>query len=632
MWGSLRLPRAAARDVSMPLPAPGLHRVALLLMAPLLSGTILGCAVRPEAPPAAAAEPSTAQATPAPTAAPVSPTAPAAAPAGSASNATDRPADSIPEVPITGALMYQLMAAELAAQQGELGAAYALYLKLARETSDPRLARRAAELALQGRALNQSIEAAELWRKLAPKSPEANQALALLYASAGRFDDSYAILVGDVQSAASPAAELSRIQRQLARAPDRVGALNLVGRLSQPYLGSADVRLVRAEAAQAAGQATRAAEEARAAVALDPDSGRVALAAAQLIQATDRPGALALLQRQADRPEADAALRLAYARLLVADRQYPQARVQFERLLKADPDNAELVYSLALLSLQGNLRSDARTYLQRYLALVEQRPGDDREVDQAYLYLAQIAEEDRQYADALKWLRRIEGGDEYIPARVREASVLTKMKRVEEARKVLQSTPANSAEERLQLLLAEAQLLRETRRAEDAYKLLSQALAKSPDNIALLYDTAMTAEKLDRIDAMEQQLRRVMELKPDHAHAYNALGYTFADRNMRLPEALKLIEKAHQLAPDDPYILDSLGWVYFRMGDLASARKYLELAYSAKPDAEVAIHLAEVLWASGEQARARALLREVRTKEPGNELLQSTIARLRIGL
>jgi Flp pilus assembly protein TadD len=162
--------------------------------------------------------------------------------------------------------------------------------------------------------------------------------------------------------------------------------------------------------------------------------------------------------------------------------------------------------------------------------------------------------------------------------------------------------------------------------------MLSQALAKAPDNASLLYDTAMAAERTNRIVEMEKHLRRLIELRPDYAHAYNALGYTFADRNTRLPEALQLIEKAHQLSPDDAYILDSLGWVHFRMGEMKRARDYLERAYLAKPEAEVAIHLAEVLWASGDRDGARKLLREVRAQEPGNELLKATIARLRIGL
>lgn len=555
-------------------------------------------------------------------------TAPAPAP-------TDekRPADPIPEVPITGALMYQLLAAELAAQQGELGAAYSIYLKLARDTADPRLARRAAELAIQGRALPQSVEAAQLWHQLAPRSSEAAQALGTMYASTGRFDEAYTVFASELKNAASPPAELARIQRFIARSPDRAGAFGLLDRLAQPYRQDPDVRLVVAAGAQAAGMAPRALEEAKAALALKPDHERAVLITAQLLQPTDRAAALALLQTHAAKPDASRDLRMAYARVLVADRQYPAARREFETMLKAHPDDADLLYSLALLSMQGNLRNEARGYFKRYLALIEGGTGgQDRDPDQAYLYLAQIAEDEKQYNEALGWLRRIEGGDELIPARAREALVLAKMKRMDDARKLLRSTPANTPDERMQLTLAEAQLLRDSQRYDEAFKLLAQSLEKSPDAVPLLYDSAMTAEKLNRIDAMEKQLRRVMELRPEYAHAYNALGYSFADRNVRLPEALQLIEKAHQLAPDDAFILDSLGWVHFRMGNLPMARKYLEMAYAARPDAEVAIHLAEVLWTSGEQARARELLRDVRAQEPGNELLKSTTARLKIAL
>lgn len=604
MWGE-----PACLHASPPFAVPRLSRLSRVLQRlawVAAAAAILGCA------------------TPRTGTAPVQTAAPAAPEAA-------KTADGVPEVPVTSALMYQLMAAELAAQQGELGAAYSIYLKVARETRDPRLARRATELALQGRALPESTQAAELWRELAPTSREASQALALLYASSGRFDDAYGVIAPELKTSATPAQELARLQRQLARVPDRAGGFRLLERLAQPNAGSAEVRLTIAAGAQAAGLNERATAEARAAVALQPDE-RTVLAAMPVLQANDRPAALKAMQSLMARPgNVSPEVRLAYARLLVADKQYPAARGQFELLLKERPDDAELVYSLALLSLQGGLNADARTYLLRYLALMEKAPDDDRDLDQTYLYLAQIAEEERQYGEALKWLRKVEGGDEYVPARVREASVLTKMQRPEEARKLLRAVNASTADERVQVQLAEAQLLRETRRYDEALKLLTQAMEKAPDNVALLYDAAMTAEKLDKIDVMERNLRRVIELRPDYAHAYNALGYSLADRNQRLPEALKLIEKAHELAPDDAYILDSLGWVYYRLGDLDKAQKYLQQAYDAKPEAEVAIHLAEVLWVRGDQARARALLREVRAKEPGNELLKSTVARLRIG-
>lgn len=540
--------------------------------------------------------------------------------------------DATPDVNLSGALLYQLMAAEVAAQRGEIGTAYAVYLKLARDTRDPRLARRATELALQGRALAESLEAARLWHELAPQSSESSQTLAMLEAASGKFDEAYTLFSEQLKAAPQPAEELARIQRALTRAQDRAGAFALLERLAQPYAKTPEVRLVLANGAQAAGMGPRAIEEAKEAVELAPDSERAVLTAAQYMQATDRPGALALLARYVERNPKSSEGRLAYARLLIADKQYDAARTQFGQLLQADPKNPDLVYSMALLSMQGNLRGDARTYLLRYLALLEEPANEEREADGAYLNLAQIAEDEKQYAEALKWLRKIEGGEEYLPARVREASVLAKMQRLDEARKVLKAIKPQTEDERIQLVIAEAQILRDAHRHEESYTLLSQALAKNPDNMSLLYDTAMAAERTNRVPEVEKHLRRVIELKPDYAHAYNALGYTFADRNTRLPEALQLIEKANQLSPDDPYILDSLGWIYFRMGDLKKAREYLERAYNSKPESEVAIHLAEVLWASGDQAGARKLLREVRTQEPTNELLKSTIARLRIGL
>ncbi|MGZ9029889.1 MAG: tetratricopeptide repeat protein [Burkholderiaceae bacterium] len=567
---------------------------------------------------------------------PVATTGEGAAPAKAAPatvvQAAAADADAAPDVNLSGALLYQLMAAEVAAQRGDVGAAYATYLKLARDTRDPRLARRATELALQGRALPESLEAARLWHELAPRSSEASQTVAMLYAAGGKFEESYALFSEQLKAAPQPAEELARIQRALTRSQDRAGAFVLLERLAQPYGKTAEVRLVLANGAQAAGLNARAIEEAKAAVELAPDSERATLTAAQYMQASDRKGALTLLARYLERQPKSTDGRLAYARLLIADKQYDSARGQFERLLQADARNPDLVYSMALLSMQGNQKADARRYLERYLTLLEEPGNEERDADNAYLNLAQLAEEDKQYGEALQWLRKVEGGEEYVPARVREAAVLAKMNKLEEGRKVLRDIKPQSEDERVQLVIAEAQLLRDAKRQEESYAMLAQALGKSPDNLALLYDTAMAAERTNRLVEMEKHLRRVIELKPDYAHAYNALGYTFADRNTRLPEAQQLIEKANQLSPDDPYILDSLGWVYFRMGDLKRALEVLQRAYNAKPEAEVAIHLAEVMWASGDQNGARKLLREVRAQEPGNELLASTVARLKIGL
>jgi tetratricopeptide (TPR) repeat protein len=555
-----------------------------------------------------------------------------------------KPAGAPPDVNLTGPLLFQIMAAEVALQRGDTGAAFATYLSVARATRDARLARRATEIAIGGRAAPQALEAAQLWRELDPTSADAAQAVAALLVANGKYDEAATALAAQIKAAADPVAELARIQRSLARAPDRAAGFALLERLAQPYRDDpqigADVRLTLAGGAHAAGLAPRAIELAESALALRPDFERAALTAAQLMarpegkdEAAGRARALQLLRDFLARNPKAVEARMGYARLLVADAKYDEARAQFAQVLRADERNLDALYALAVLSLETPaLRADARVLFERYLKLLEENPGAERDPDPAYLNLARIAEEEKRYAEALRWLDRVGGGEQYVNARVRRALVLGKMKRVEEGRKVLAETPVASNEERTQVVLAEAQLLREAKRYRDAFDVLAQGLARAPDDAGLLYDAAMAAERLDKLDVMESHLRQLIKLRPDNAHAYNALGYTFADRNIRLQEARELIEKALSLAPDDGYILDSMGWVHFRLGDLPRAREYLERAYKLKPEAEVAAHLGEVMWAQGERESARRLWREYQKKEPDNETLKATLVRLKVKL
>lgn len=561
-----------------------------------------------------------------------------------AEQAPPRPAGSPPDVNLTGPLLFQIMAAEVALQRGDAASAFATYLSVARATRDARLARRATEIAVGGRAAPQALEAAQLWRDLDPASADAAHAVAALLVANGKYDEAATALAAQIKAAADPVAELGRIQRSLARAPDRAAGFALLEKLAQPYRDDpqvgADVRLALAGGAHAAGLTPRAIELAQSALALRPDFERAALTAAQLMARADgkddaagRARALQLLRDFLARNPKAIDARMGYARLLVADAKYDEARAQFAQVVGADERNLDALYALAVLSLETPaLRADARVLFERYLKLLEETPGAERDPDPAYLNLARIAEEEKRYAEALRWLDRIGGGEQYVNARVRRALVLGKMKRVEEGRKVLAETPVASNEERTQIVLAEAQLLRDARRYRDAFDVLTQGLARAPDDAGLLYDAAMAAERLDKLDVMESHLRQLIKLRPDNAHAYNALGYTFADRNIRLPEARELIEKALQLAPDDGYILDSMGWVHFRLGDLARAREYLERAYRLKPEAEVAAHLGEVMWAQGERDAARRLWREYWKKEPDNETLKATLARLKVRL
>jgi len=554
--------------------------------------------------------------------------------------------DALPDVNLTGPLLYQIMAAELALQRGEAGSAFATYMNVARQTRDPRLARRATEIAFGARAPAQALEAAQLWRELAPGSTEATQTLAAILIANGRYQDAAPLLADQIKNAANPIDELARVQRTLARGPDRAGGFLLLETLAQPYrddpMRSAEVHLILASGAHAAGQPQRAVQEARAAVASQPDSERANLMAAQFLARPDgndsvdgRAQALELLQAFLHRRPESTEVRLAYARLLIADDKYPAAREQFADVLKRDATNADALFAMGVLTLDGKPpRTESRGYFERYLKVVETAPGS-RDPDPAYLNLARIAEEERKFDEALKWLERIDDGEQYVPARLRQALVLGKMKRVDEGRKLLAefaAQPGRSEEEKTQAVVTEGQLLREARRYRDSFDVLATALAKSPDNTSLLYDTAMAAERLDRIDVMETHLRRLMQLKPDDAHAFNALGYTFADRNVRLQEARDLVTQALKLSPSDGYILDSMGWVHYRLGDQSRAREYLERAWQSRPEAEVGAHLGEVLWQMGDRDAARRIWREAAATDPDNESLRTTLARLKVRL
>ena len=552
--------------------------------------------------------------------------------------------DGPPEVNLSGALLYQIMAAEVALQRGDTGSAYATYMSVARQTKDFRLARRAAEIALGARALPQALEATQYWFQLAPQSGEAAQATAMLLVASGRYDEALEPLSTQIKLSADPGAELARVQQLLARSPDRAAGMRLFEQLAKPLLAdpktAADAHLALARAAQLAGDRERAAREVRAALEARPDDERAVTQAAQWLAAPDgkeepagRKQALALLEGFVKRNPESVDARMTYGRLLIADNQLAPARAQFDEVIKRTPQSLDALYALGVLSMdRTQTRPDARSYFERYLQALETQPDNQRSPDPAYLNLARLAEEDKRYDDAIQWLDRVDDGPQFLNARIRKALLLGKMKRVDEGRRLLADTTPENAEERSQIIVAGGQLLREAKRYRESFDFLSAALARVPDDPALLYDTAMAAEKVDRIEVMETHLRRLMTLRPDDAQAYNALGYTFADRNERLGEARDLIARALKIAPDDAYILDSMGWVHFRLGELPQARSHLERAFEMRPEAEVAAHFGEVLWTMGDRERAREVWRVGVKQDDTNDTLRETLRRFKVKL
>jgi tetratricopeptide (TPR) repeat protein len=530
----------------------------------------------------------------------------------------------LPNQDLTEAVLYEYLIAEIAGQRGSIGLSAQAYADLAKRTRDPRIARRATEIALYARMPNAAIDAAQIWYETEPASMQALQTLTSLLINAKRHKEAMPylqkVLAADGSSAADGFLQLSRL---LANNQDKALSLTLVQQLAQPYPKLAQAHFAVAQAAAAAEQRELALAEARTASELKPDWEPAVLLEAQLLQRQSAALALRRLATFLDRYPKAKDVRMSYARVLVTERRYPEARAEFQTLSKDFPDNVEVVFAVGVLSLQLQDYALAEANFKRLMVLPY------REKNTLRMYLGQIAEEQKNYPDALRWYEEVTSGEQYLQAQTRYALVLNKQGKLDAARAYLRQVEADTSQARAQLLLTEAQMLRDVNRTREAFDLIAGALESMPDQPELLYDYAMLAEKLDRVDLLEINLKKLISLQPDHAHAYNALGYSLADRNLRLPEAQALLEKALQLAPDDPFIIDSMGWLLYRTGNSKQALEYLRKAYVARPDPEIAAHLGEVLWVSGERAEAEKIWFEAVKKTPGNEALNSTVKRFK---
>lgn len=543
-----------------------------------------------------------------------------------------KPEENLPDVALTEDIMVKILAAEIAYQRDDWQFAYVTLLGLAQQTRDPRLTRRAAEIALAAKRPSEALAAIRLWHELAPDSEQATQYFLGFIVLSDNLDEAQPIFAERLQQArpAARGAMIMQIQRTLARARDKQAALPMLEALVTPYLALPEAHLALAQAAFSSGDGERAVREAQLALEAKPDSE---LAILTLVQVSpDKPAAARALAAFLTRYPKAREARIAYARVLTEQKQYQQARAEFATLLKSDPKDLTTLFALGILSTQIDDYKAAERYLTSYIQILTANPDEGRDPTQALLLLAQIAQERKDTDAALKWLAQIEPGPAYVGAQIRRAQLVAGRGDIDQARRMLAEIPTDGEREQTQVVLAEGQILRDAGRVTDAYAVLQNAVQHAPDNTDLLYDYAMLAEKLDRLDVMESTLRKIMELAPKNQHAYNALGYSLAERNLRLPEALQLIEKALQLAPEDPFILDSMGWVQYRLGKLKEAEEYLRRAYALQPDAEIGVHLGEVLWVKGQRDDAQRLWRDARNKDPQNDALKSTLARLQVHL
>ncbi|MCK9282958.1 MAG: tetratricopeptide repeat protein [Rhodocyclaceae bacterium] len=535
------------------------------------------------------------------------------------------PTAKLPPQELTPQLLYQTVLAEIAAARGQMDVASAAYVDLAKTTRDPRIARRAAEVAFHARIPTAALEAARLWLELEPESPQARQYLWALLASTGKVDELADTLSGALKAEPDIAAALLQLNRLLGRSPDKPMVLRLIDKVTTPYLSLPEARFTRAQAAAAAKDEMRAMAELDELMKLRPDWAPGVMFKAQLLLRTPEKALDILdayLKRQPAPTGDNANLRQMRARLLVELKRYEEAQQAFSALLAEQPDNADLLYALGLLALQLGDGAAAEKHLRPLLAM------GYAEADNARYYLGQLAEDNGRVEEALGLYDAIpEKSARYAAAQARAASLLKNIGQLEEALTRLRKAAEADKEMRSALLVAQAQLLAEAGRGGEAIELLSRALEAQPQDGVLLYELGMLEERAQKFEAMEGHFRKLIKLTPGNPQAYNALGYSLVERNLRLDEAAQLIDKGLALAPEDPFILDSKGWLLFRRGNLEGAENYLRRAYQKRPDPEIAAHLGEVLWLRDKRDEARQLWTDAAKQAPENATLAATIKR-----
>lgn len=517
--------------------------------------------------------------------------------------------------------VFSLLSAELAGQRDRFDIALGNYLTQARKTQDPGVSERAFRIAEYLGADQSALETALLWARNAPGDLDAQRAAAIQLARNGQYDESLVYMEKVLQGQGDTHFDFLALSAADTDENTRRGLLQSFERLLAKYPGNGQLIFGKALLMQQDGNT-----EGALGLLEDnpPQEGEIApiLLRARLLAALDRGDeAMPLLEKNLKKIPDDKRLRLTYARMLVEQNRMDDAKVQFATLVQQYPDDDELRYSLALVCLEGKAWDEAYSYLQE---LVER----GSHVDSARLNLGRIAEERGDPQAALDEYAQVGPGTDFLPAQLRQADILIANGRADEASRRLAEARDAQPDYAIQLYLIEAETLANNDKTQSAWLVLQNAIKQNPDDLNLLYTRSMLAEKRNDLAQMEKDLRAILAREPNNAMALNALGYTLSDRTTRFDEARVLIERAHQLNPEDPAVLDSLGWVHYRLGNLDDAERYLRSALERFPDHEVAAHLGEVLWANGKQREARKIWGKALQEQPDSPILRSTILRL----
>ena len=547
-------------------------------------------------------------------------------------------AGQLPEVTLTSNIVFRILAAEISAQRSAFIPAGKTMLDLAKEVGDVRLARRALEFYLAGGNLAGALESSRLWLRFEPDDAEALSTEMTLSAASGQTSGLTTALRKKIDEARDKTAAIGQAMAILGRVPDkRAGLAILISVLQESQArDTLPAHIAISDLARAAGDAPRALSAAKAALNVAPRSEDAAMRVFEYGLAVDAQQAFRDAQGFAAAHPKARRLRLLLATQWAERREFDSAMAELVAMAKLDPEDIDLVFMQGQIAYRAKRLPEARNLLEQYVSRQSQRQSGASDegsglVD-AYQLLSRIAQDQGFFDDAVRLLDNIQEPSARHNARVRQAAIRAQQGRVDDALALLDTSDPQSLEEEVLTASAGAQMLREAKRPLEAIKRLEAANERMPDTVEIKYELAMMYERNERLNDTERLLREVIALDPGHAHSYNALGYSLADRNQRLPEALKLITRALEIAPNDPFIMDSMGWIKFRLGDYVTAVQFLEKAYRVRPEADIAAHLGEALWMLGQRDAAIEIWKKALAKEADNATLQETIKRLGVRL
>ena len=539
---------------------------------------------------------------------------------------TANPEPELPNVNLTGSLLYDMLVGEIAGREGHFDVSILSLTRAAEKTRDPRLAERATKAAMYAKKYSIGLKAAKLWVDISPMDMEARESLAAMYLYHNepvKAELNFEKVIKLAQKRNDLGDTYLGIAGLMSQQRNRSAAMEIMQTLAGIYPKNPEGQYAVAHLALRSGNVKVAEKAITRALELRSNWDDAALLKGQVL-ITARAGVRIekFYEHYLDWHSKAYRVRLSYARYLVDLRRWEKARGQFKQVVRLRPNDKETTYALGLLSLQTGHLEDAD---KRFRRVVELNPHNQ----QARLYLGEVAEKRERYKEAAIWYGGVTTPPHRFEAQMRIGIVMARQGKVDAALEHLAGLKVRDENEIAQRALAEEQILREAGRFKQAMKMLTSVLLKYPNNKDLLYSRALVAEKLGELKMQERDLRRILKTDPKNAHALNALGYTLADHTNRQEEALSLIKRALEVRPNDAYILDSMGWVHYRMGNLDEAIRYLRQALEIRSDPEISAHLGEVLWVKGDRKGAETVWRRALKSTPDSEPLLTVIKKFK---